>query len=64
MTADVVGLYSSIPHSEGLGILKKHYEKHPNKKACTEDIGKMAEFVLKNNSILIRLSECQNQTIC
>ena len=55
MTADVVGLYSSIPHSEDLGILKKHYEKYPNKKACTEDIGKIVEFVLKNNSILIRV---------
>ena len=25
VTADVVGLYPSIPHSEGLDILKKQY---------------------------------------
>ena len=49
VTADVVRLYSSIPHSEGLDILKKQYENYPNKKASTEDIGKMADFVLKNN---------------
>ena len=49
MTADVVGLYPSIPHSEGLDILKKQYENYPNKKVSTEDIVKMADFVLKNN---------------
>ena len=45
----VVGLYPSIPHSEGLGILKKHYENYSNKKVSTEDIVKMADFVCKNN---------------
>ena len=49
MTADVVGVYPSIPHSEGLAILKKQYEKYPNKKVSPEDIGKMTEFILKNN---------------
>ena len=29
--------------------LKKQYENYPNKKVYTEDIGKMADFVLKNN---------------
>ena len=47
--ADVVGFYPRIPHSEGLDILKKQYENYPNKKVSTEDIGKMADFVLKNN---------------
>ena len=47
--ADVVGLYPSIPHSQGLDILKKQYENFPNKKVSTEDIVKMADFVLKNN---------------
>ena len=32
VAADVVGLYPSIPHSEGLDILKKQYENYPNKK--------------------------------
>ena len=49
MIADVVGLYLSIPHSEGLDILKKQCENYSNKKVSTEDIGKMADFVLKNN---------------
>ena len=49
MTADVVGLYPSIPHGEALDILKKQYENYPNKKVSTEDMGKVADFVLKNN---------------
>ena len=49
MTADVVGLYPSIPHKESLDILKKQYKNYPHKKVSTEDIGKMTDFVLKNN---------------
>ena len=49
MIADVVGLYPSIPHSQGLNILKKQYEKYSNKKVSTDNIGKMADFVLKSN---------------
>ena len=49
VTADVVGLYHSIPCSEDLDILKKQYENYPNKRVSTEDIVKMAGFVLKNN---------------
>ena len=49
MTADVLGLYPSIPHSEDLDILKKQFENYPNKKVSTEDIVKMADFALKNN---------------
>ena len=32
VAVDVIGLYPSIPHSEGLDILNKRYEKYPNKK--------------------------------
>ena len=39
VTADVVGLYPSIPHQGGLSVLKK----------ALESLIKMAEFVLKNN---------------
>ena len=49
VTADNVGLYPSIPHSEDLEILKKHYENYLNKKVSAEDVGKMADFVLENN---------------
>ena len=49
MTADVVGLYLSILHIEGLDILKKQYKNYPNKNVSTEDIVKMADCVFKNN---------------
>ena len=47
VTADVVGLYPSIPHTEGLEVLCKQYDKFLHKKLPTEDLIKMAEFVLK-----------------
>ena len=49
VTADVVGLYPSIPHTEGLEVLRKQYDKFLHKKVPTEDIVKMADFVLKND---------------
>ena len=49
VTADVIGLYPSIPHTEGLEVLRKQHDKFLHKKAPTEDIIKMADFVLKNN---------------
>ena len=49
VTAYVVGLYPNMSHREGLEILKTQYENYPNKKVSTEDIGKMTDFVLKNN---------------
>ena len=49
VAADVVGLYPSIPHTEGLEVLRKQYNKFLHKKIRTEDIIKMADFVLKNN---------------
>ena len=49
MIADVVGLYPSIPQSEALNILKKSMKTILIKKVSTEDIGKMADIILKNN---------------
>ena len=49
VAAELQRLYPSIPHSEGLGILKKQYENYSDKKVSTEDIVKMADFVCKNN---------------
>ena len=48
VTADVVGLYPSIPHNEGLEVLKKQLDNFYEKSIPTEDLVKMAEFVLKN----------------
>ena len=49
VTADVVGLYPSIPHEAGLKALEKALNNHTNKKVSTEDLVKMANFVFKNN---------------
>ena len=49
MTADVVGLYPSIPHEAGLNALKEALDNRENKTINTEDLIKMASFVLKNN---------------
>ena len=48
-TDDAVGLYPSIPHNERLKVLKKQLVYFYEKSIPTEDLVKMAEFVLKNN---------------
>ena len=47
--ADAVGLYPSIPHDEGLEVLRKQLNAFDNNSIPTEDLVKMAEFVFKNN---------------
>ena len=49
ITADVVGLYPSIPHEARLKVLENALNSSINKKVSTEDLVKMAKFVLKNN---------------
>ena len=49
VTADVVGLYPSIPHKEGIIALKSKLEEQTSSKIPTNDLVKLAEFVLKNN---------------
>ena len=49
VTADVVGLYPSIPHQADINTLKEALDKRPLKKIPTNDLIKMAEFVLSNN---------------
>ena len=46
VAADVVGLYPSIPHDVGLEVLRRTLDDQVNKKNDTEDLIKMAEFVL------------------
>ena len=48
VTTDVVGLYPSIPHKEGILALKSKLEEQ-NSKIPTNDLVKLTEFVLKNN---------------
>ena len=49
ITVDVVRLYPSIPHEAGLKAVEKALNSRTNKKVSTEDLVKMAKFVLKNN---------------
>ena len=49
VTADVVALYPSIPHEDGLETLRERLVKSEDLKLLVIDIVKMTEFVLKNN---------------
>ena len=49
VTADVVGLYTNIPHILGLQSLRKRLNETGICKVPNEEIISMAEFVLKNN---------------
>jgi len=49
VTADVVALYPSIPHHEGLSSLREALDKRVDKKIPTDTLMEMSEFVLKNN---------------
>ena len=45
----MVELYPVIPHAKILNVLRKQYDKFMYKKVHTEDIIKMADFILRNN---------------
>ena len=49
VTANVVGLYRSIPHEVCFRALRNASENRNFKEIPTENLIKMAEFVLKNN---------------
>ena len=49
VTAGVVGLYPSIPHGADLEALRKILNERETPKVPTEELIKMANFVLKNN---------------
>ena len=49
VTVDVVGLYPSIPHQDGLDTLSIKLKQREDKKIPTEVLLKMTQFVLKNN---------------
>ena len=49
VTADVVRLYPSIPHKVGLKALRNALENRNYKEIPTENLIKMAGFILKNN---------------
>ena len=45
VTANVVGLYPSIPHEAGLSGLSENLDKWTRKEIPTENLIKMTEFV-------------------
>ena len=49
VTADVIGLYPSIPHQGGLEALFEKLEERQDRTIPSNELVKMAEFVLKNN---------------
>ena len=48
-TIDVVGVYPSIPHEDGLKALKKALEKRQDQTVSTESLLELAQCVLENN---------------
>ena len=46
---DVVGLYPSIPHELGLKVLEEALEKRKSNQISTDDLIKLAKFVLQYN---------------
>ena len=48
-TMNVVGLYTNIPHGEGLASLYKFLETSENKQISSDTLAELAEIVLKNN---------------
>ena len=51
VTTDVVGLYPSISHADGLKTLSTKLEERQDKSIATEDLLRMARFALKNNFV-------------
>ena len=49
VTADVVGLYPKIQQKEGILALRSKLEEQTSSKITTNDLVKLAEFILKNN---------------
>lgn len=49
LTGNVVGLYPSIPHKDGLTALSAKLEEQQDSGVFKNDLLKIAEFVLKNN---------------
>ena len=46
---DVVGLYPSIPHHDGLEAIRKALDGREDKSVSTESLIQLAYLVLKNN---------------
>ena len=54
VTADVVGLYPNIPHGVGLETIRKRLNETETPRVPTEELMKMADFVLKKIFLSLR----------
>ena len=48
-TVDVVGLYPSIPHGEGLDAVREALDRRENPDVATDTLAGLASLVLENN---------------
>ena len=48
ITADVIGMYPSIPHDLGFKALEETLEKRESKQISTKDLIKLVKFLLQN----------------
>ena len=48
-TVDVVGLYPSIPHGEGLEAIREALDRRENPDVATDTLVGLASLVLENN---------------
>ena len=55
VTANVVGLYSSIPHSAGLPALIEKLEERTDEKIQYTDLVQVTQFILKTISLNLLL---------
>ena len=55
VTADVLGLYPTIPHEVILKALYVKLEERARNKIPSSDLVNMAEFVLRYNSLILTL---------
>ena len=46
---DVVGLYPSIPHDEGIEYMHEMLQQHSTSKVSAESLCELAELILTNN---------------
>ena len=60
---DVVGLYTNIPHGEGLASLYKFLETGDDKQILSDTLAELAEIVLKNNIYLNLIKKLSNNNV-
>ena len=61
-TIDVVGLYPSTPHDEGLAFLRDFLESRVDKQVTTDTLTELAKLALKNN--ILEFSDKTYKKIC